>query len=164
MANSIGESSRFVFLKDKWPQRSGKQGQIYFCNDLVEKHPPLYLRFRCPGRARFTKNETMESDQRQYLSEVINYFWGEGTTSPESVNQGMAAIAYEALEEAQSCSAAMVFVPRPVSGRPGAKYILKQVAKVGKQIASGDTQMYETCRQRVAVNFRIQMEMAKQGL
>lgn len=106
----------------------------------------------------------MESDQREHISTVINYFLGEGTTSPESVNQGMAAIAYEALEEAQSCSAAMDFVPRPISGRPGGKYVIKQVAKIGKRIASGDTQIYETCRQRVAVNFRNKMELAKQGL
>ena len=106
----------------------------------------------------------MESDQRENISAVINYFWGEGTTSPESVNQGMAAIAYEALEEAQSCSAAMDFVPRPFSGHPGGKYVIKQVAKIGKRIASGDTQIYETCRQRTAVNFRNKMELAKQGL
>lgn len=112
----------------------------------------------------FTGNGKMESDQREHISAVINYFWGDGTTSPESVNQGMATIAYEALEEAQSCSAAMDLVPRPVSGRPGGKYIIKQVAKIGKQIASGDTQIYETCRNRVAINFRTQMEMAKQGL
>lgn len=112
----------------------------------------------------FTGNGKMESDQREHISAVINYFWGDGTTSPESVNQGMATIAYEALEEAQSCSAAMDLVPRPVSGRPGGKYIIKQVAKIGKRIASGDTQIYETCRNRVAINFRTQMEMAKQGL
>nr|WP_297403848.1 hypothetical protein [uncultured Marinobacter sp.] len=25
----------------------------------------------------------MEPDQREHVSAVINYFWGEGTTSPE---------------------------------------------------------------------------------
>tara|TARA_R110001599_G_scaffold177397_3_gene369628 strand:+ start:3705 stop:3884 length:180 start_codon:yes stop_codon:yes gene_type:complete len=59
----------------------------------------------------------------------------------------MAAIAYEALEEAQACSAAMDFAPRPASGRPGTGYIVKQVAKIGKRIASGDAQVYESCRQ-----------------
>ncbi|WP_336146555.1 hypothetical protein [Marinobacter salarius] len=105
----------------------------------------------------------MESDQREYVSTVINYFWGEGTSSPETVNEGMAAIAFKALEEAQKCSSTMDFVPRP-SGRPNIKNIIKQVAKVGKRIASGDTQIYETCRTQVAVNYRNQMEMAKQGL
>ena len=106
----------------------------------------------------------MESEQREHISTVINYFWGEGTTSPESINQGMAAIAYEALEEAQACSAAMDFVPRPATGPAGTGYIVKQVAKIGERIASGDTEVYESCRQRVAVNYRIQLEMAKQGL
>ncbi|MFN2362008.1 MAG: hypothetical protein ABR522_13145 [Marinobacter sp.] len=46
----------------------------------------------------------MESDRREHISAVINFFWGEGTTAPESVNDGMAAVAYEALEEAQHCS------------------------------------------------------------
>ncbi|MDX1634603.1 MAG: hypothetical protein R3280_08205 [Marinobacter sp.] len=106
----------------------------------------------------------MQSEQREHISAVINYFWGEGTTSPGSVNQGMAAIAYEALEEAQSCSAAMDFVPRPLSGRPDAKYIVKQVARIGKSISAGDAQVYETCRQRVALTYRSKIEMAKQGL
>lgn len=106
----------------------------------------------------------MESDQREHISTVINFFWGEGTTSPESVNENMATVAYEALEEAQRCSASMDLVPRPISGRPGGKYIIKQVAKIGKRIASGDTEIYEICRQRVEVNFRNQMEMATQGL
>ncbi|MEX2476223.1 hypothetical protein [Marinobacter sp.] len=106
----------------------------------------------------------MDSNQRQHISTVINYFWGVDTTAPEHVNQGMAAIALEALEEAQSCTAAMDLVPRPVSGKPGASYVVKQVAKIGQRIAAGDTQVYESCRQRVAINYRTQMEMAKQGL
>ncbi|WP_336366043.1 hypothetical protein [Marinobacter sp. C2H3] len=106
----------------------------------------------------------MDLDQREHLSVVINYFWGEGTTSPQAVNESMASVAYHALEEAQNCSAAMDLVPRPAAGRPGFKYIIKQVAKIGKRIASGDTKTYETCRQRVAINFRTQMELAKQGL
>ena len=106
----------------------------------------------------------MESEQREHISTVINYFWGEGTTSPESVNQGMAAVAYEALQEAQSCYSALDFVTRQAYRRPGMGYLGKQMAKVGKRIASGDTQVYESCRQRVAINYRTQMEMAKQGL
>ncbi len=106
----------------------------------------------------------MDSNQREHVATVINYFWGEDTTAPEHINQGMAAIAFEALEEAQTCSAAMDLVPRPTSGKPGTSYVVKQVAKIGKRIAAGDTQVYESCRQRVAINYRTQMEMAKQGL
>jgi hypothetical protein len=106
----------------------------------------------------------MNSNDREHVSVVINYFWGEGTAQPHSVNENVAAVVYEALEEAQACSASMDLVPRPTYGLPGISYVVKEVAKIGVRIASGDTKIYEACRKQVANRFRIKMDMALQGL
>ncbi|MGQ7273985.1 hypothetical protein [Marinobacter sp. V034] len=106
----------------------------------------------------------MDSSEREHIATVLNYFWGGGTATPHSVNENTASVAYEALEEAQSCSASMDLVPRPVFGRPGIGHAVKEVAKIGKRIASGDTEIYESCRRQVASTYRIKIEMALQGI
>tara|TARA_R110001599_G_scaffold91145_2_gene239257 strand:- start:311 stop:664 length:354 start_codon:yes stop_codon:yes gene_type:complete len=64
------------------------------------------------------------SKEREHVSTAVNYFWGEGSTSSEFVNQGSVAIAYEAPYGAQACSAAIVFVPRLASGRAGTGHVV----------------------------------------
>jgi len=103
-------------------------------------------------------------DEREYVATAINYFWGDGTTTPHAVNQQAASVLYEALQETQHCSASMDLVPRPVSGKPSLSSIVKQVAKVGKRIAIRDTQQYEICRLQVARNYRTEIQLALMGL
>ena len=106
----------------------------------------------------------MDSNDREHVSVVINYFWGEGTAQSHSVNENAAAVVYEALEEAQACSASMDLVPRPTYGLPSISYVVKEVAKIGIRIASDDTKIYEACRKQVANRFRIKIDMALQRL
>ena len=106
----------------------------------------------------------MNHDEREHIAAVINYFWGQGTVSPHAVNDAAATVVYEALDEAQSCSSSMDLVPRPTSGKPGLSYIIKQVAKIGKRIAEGDTSVYEVCRLQVARNYRSEIQFALMGL
>lgn len=61
----------------------------------------------------------MDIYDREYLAAVINYFWGQGTATPQSVNEAAALIAYEALSEANVCSESMDLVPRPTYGAAG---------------------------------------------
>lgn len=106
----------------------------------------------------------MNHDDREYIAKAINYFWGDGTAAPHTVNQKAASVLYEALQEAQSCSAAMDLVPRPASSKPGLSYVIKQVAKIGKRVAARDTQLYEACRVQVARNYRSAIKLALMGL
>ncbi|TBW48515.1 hypothetical protein EZI54_21215 [Marinobacter halodurans] len=106
----------------------------------------------------------MNSSDREHIAVVVNYFWGAGKARADMVNKDVAAVVYEALEEAQACSAAIDLVPRPTYGLPGISYVVKQVAKIGVRIASGDTQIYQMCRGRVAVNFKLKIERALMGL
>ena len=65
----------------------------------------------------------MDHSDREYVSAAINFFWGDGTASPESVNERSAEVVYTAVTESQSCSASMDLVPRPSGGKPGIYYI-----------------------------------------
>lgn len=106
----------------------------------------------------------MDHSDREYVSAAINFFWGDGTASPESVNERSAEVVHIAVSESQSCSAYMDLVPRPSGGKPGITYIVKQVAGIGKNIASGISAIYHTCKLRVSQNFRSEIHMALKGI
>ena len=110
--------------------------------------------------AQLEKEVQMNSEEREYIAVVINYFWGDGLAASHSVNDEAAEVVYFALKEAQSCSASMDMVPSPATGKPGLKYIAKQLAKIGKDIAVGDTPVYESCRARVASLYKSKVKLA----
>ena len=70
------------------------------------------------------KEDGMKSDDREYVAAVINFFW-QGLAQPHSVNENSAKVMYEALTEAQSCTASIDLVPRPTY-TPDINYIIKQ--------------------------------------
>lgn len=104
----------------------------------------------------------MNSQDREYIAAAVNYFWP-GLTQPHAVNENAARVLYEALSEAQSCSASMDLVPRPTY-TPGISYVVKEIAKVGQRIASGDAAVYNMCRDQVAANYKTYMQAALWGL
>lgn len=104
----------------------------------------------------------MNHEEREYVAAVVNCFWN-GTAKPHTVNENAAKVIYEALTEVQSCTASIDLVPRPTY-TPSISYIVKEVAKIGKPMVSGDTSAYKMCRDRVAVNYRSFMEEALMGL
>jgi len=104
----------------------------------------------------------MNYDEREYVAAAINYFWN-GLAKPHTVNENAAKVLYEALAEAQSCTASIDLVPRPTY-KVSVTYIIKEVSKIGKRIMSGDVSIYNMCRDRVAVNYRTSMEEALLGL
>jgi len=42
----------------------------------------------------------MDIYEREYITVVVNFFWGKGTATPQTINEKTALVAYEALEEA----------------------------------------------------------------
>jgi len=106
----------------------------------------------------------MDYGEREHISAAINYFWGDGTSSPHSVNEAAAEVVYEAITEAQSCSASMDIVPRPSGGKPGISYIVKQVASIGKSIVAGNTSIYQVCKVKISASYRSEITMALQGI
>ncbi|PCJ36411.1 MAG: hypothetical protein COA99_13195 [Moraxellaceae bacterium] len=98
------------------------------------------------------------------MSTVVNYFWGKGTTTPISVNEQVVLVAYEALEEANSCSDSMDLVPRPAYGALNIKYAIKQLVEIGKRISFGDTSIYNSCKGIVGVRYKSKIMMALMGV
>ena len=102
--------------------------------------------------------------EKEYIAAVINYFWGENTATPVSVNEKAALIVYEALEKARICSDSMDYVPRPSSGAANIKWVIIQLAKIGKRISSGNTLIYNSCKGQVGVNYKSKITLALMGL
>ena len=105
----------------------------------------------------------MDLHDREYVSAVINYFWGQGTATPTTVNESAAEIAYEALEKANVCSNDMDLVPRPAYGALGPSYAVKQLAKIGKRIISGDSGIYNACKAAVGLGYKSAIQIALMG-
>lgn len=105
----------------------------------------------------------MDMNEKTYVAAVINYFSGTEMVKPSKINEDVARVAYEALQGARICSAAMDLVPRPTMGKPGIKYIIKQLVGIGKRIASGDEGVYYVCKISVAIKYKSMIRIALSG-
>lgn len=105
----------------------------------------------------------MNHEQREYVAAAINFFWP-GMAQPHAVNENAAKVLYEALSEAQSCTAWVDLVPSNPTTPPGISYIVGTIAKVGYKILSGETRVYNMCQSRVALNYREAMYFALKGM
>jgi len=106
----------------------------------------------------------MDSIEREYVVKVINFFWGKGTTTAQQVNNDAAIVALEALSEAKVCSSSMNLVPRPKYGMVDIKHVIKELVKIGKRIAQGDTGIYDSCKGAVGVRYKSKIMMALMGI
>jgi hypothetical protein len=105
----------------------------------------------------------MDMSEKEYVAKVINYFCGTNMVTPDRVTDSVAAVAYEALQGANTCWAAMDMVPRPTYKRPGLKYIVKQLVGIGKRIAEGDDDIYYLCKLTITVKYRSIIRLALAG-
>ncbi len=106
----------------------------------------------------------MDIYEREYVSAVVNYFWGKGIATPPNINERVALVVYEALEEAHMCSDTMDLVPRPTYGAANVRWVVIQVAKIGKRILSGNTLIYNSCKGQVGVKYKSKILMALMGV
>jgi len=106
-----------------------------------------------------------ECRREKYASIVINYFWGKGTTTPETVTERAVIVAFEALEQASMCSRNMDLVPRPYIGpMNNLKYPMKEILKIGKRIEDDDTGGYFICKKEVSRTWRTRILEALWGI
>jgi hypothetical protein len=106
----------------------------------------------------------MTKDEKKYISEVVNYFWGPNLIAPDRVNEHVATVVYEVLSKANTCSAAMDMVPRPTYVKPGINYIVKQLTGIGKRIATGGSGIYYICKVVISANYEFKIKLALRGL
>ena len=106
----------------------------------------------------------MDTNEKVYVAAVINFFWGQGTATPESVTEQAAIVAYNALNEANICSGRMDYVPRLSYSPLSISYIVEQLVKIGIRILSKDTGIYEVCRVGVSAKYNFEISLALQGM
>ncbi|MCU7853837.1 MAG: hypothetical protein KZQ80_16680 [Candidatus Thiodiazotropha sp. (ex Monitilora ramsayi)] len=106
----------------------------------------------------------MDKEDKKYIAEVINYFWGPNLITPDRVTEHVATVAYEALSSANSCSDAMDMVPRPTYVRPSMKYIIKQLTGIGKRVATGGSGIYYICKVVISASYEFKIKLALNGL
>jgi hypothetical protein len=106
----------------------------------------------------------MDTQDKKYVADVINYFWGPNLVTSAQINQHIATVTYEALTQANTCSNAMDLVPRPTYSKPNITYIIKQLSGIGKRIVSGDSDIYNVCKITVSASYRNKIRLALMGL
>ena len=106
----------------------------------------------------------MDMSEKQDIAALINFFWGPSTATALSVNESAAQVAYEALEQANICNSNMDLVPRPGYGALDIKYVVKQLADIGKRIAMGDSATYNVCKTMVSARYRSKITLALMGV
>jgi hypothetical protein len=106
----------------------------------------------------------MDMSEKEYVAVVINYFGDAELVTPDQVNEHVASVAYEALQSAAICSAAMDMVPRPTYGLPDMKYIVKQLVDIGKRIAERDGGIYFICKLGVTDAYITKIKLSLIGL
>ena len=133
------------------------------------------------GDNREIESEEIEVSQEE-LDEmtlaVLQFFFDEQLHAPQ-LNDQLRALAGKVLYEAQKASEAMDWVPRPQGPNINYKTVLKEAAKaIIRKMKRGSSdnfgkitranldnaRIYKTVRERVAINFRSEYEMAKAGL
>lgn len=88
-----------------------------------------------------------------------------------SMNEGVFEIVMEMVQEVVSCSNRMDFVPQPgdlLGGRGGVRYTKKVLESIAKRVEENQSkpnrEIYFSCRDFVAANYRSPLEMAGSGL
>lgn len=87
------------------------------------------------------------------------------------MNESVFVIVMEMVQEVVSCSNRMDFVPQPgdlIGGRGGVHYTKKVLESIAKRVEENqrkpNREIYFSCRDFVAANYRTALEMAGSGL
>ena len=101
---------------------------------------------------------------KMYIAEAVNYFFPSVKIRLDQVNTRIVRVLYEAIIESQKCTASIDLVPRPSSGVAGIAYMVTQMAIIGKNISSGDTRTYMSCKNAIGASLlKTNMTMALRG-
>lgn len=105
---------------------------------------------------------------RVYARKVIAAFFGDAFASRFFVvNEGVFEVIGEMVAASKDCSEWMEYVPRPVGpvgARPGLKWSLKQVRRIGMALMQSTKEHNFTCMNAMAIKFRTRLSEAQHGL
>lgn len=100
--------------------------------------------------------------EQQSLRIIVEAFFGKPNTAHWEMNEALLNVITRMMQDDQSCSEAMDFVPRPGSYL-SPKDVLKELERIAKRVMSGE-KSYETCKTAVAYKWRTEAEIVAQGL
>ena len=105
---------------------------------------------------------------RTYVRKVIGAFINEGMAARISpINEDVVRVVGKMVAESRDCSEWMDYVPKPVApvgARPGIKWSLKQIRKIGSELVKSDEKHKFTCSSVSALKFRTRLEEAQHGM
>jgi hypothetical protein len=106
----------------------------------------------------------ISQEDRDYTISIINYFWPSVKVTSGDVTQQLVIFSAEVLTSGHKCSRSMDLVPRTPGLKPGIKWALKQVRKVGKRLLQNSEKVYMVCQKGVAIKRTQELHLILNGL
>lgn len=108
-------------------------------------------------------------DDKLYARQIIAAFFGESYASQfTNINEDVVEVIGEMLDASADCTEWMDYVPKPVppiGPRPGIKWALRKLRKVGKALMSNPSGKHNfTCKTFSAMRFKQALQMAAMGI
>lgn len=104
-------------------------------------------------------SDTEKTDLRIILEKVFGF----QETSHWNMNEQVLEVVSKVAKEAQQCSNAMDYVPRP-SYFVGKDFFKKQLRDIARRATSGESEFYDICAKSARYKWRFEIERASQGL
>ena len=98
----------------------------------------------------------MDIDDSNDFKRVVAFFWGEHNAKLVPKNEYSVEAVVDVLDAAGACSDTMDLVPRPPTSlnRPSYNYAIKQIRRIAEDLMGGNTGIYLSCKNTVALAYR----------
>lgn len=115
-------------------------------------------------------SETVKINEkdRLYVKKVVSLFINKSVAhNIDPINEDVIRIIGEMVAASLDCSTWFDRIPRPVApvgARPGIRWSLKQVRRIGKEVVTSDREHKVPCSGVSALKFRTRLEQAQAGV
>jgi hypothetical protein len=97
------------------------------------------------------------------LRNILEKIFGFQDTSRWDMNERVLEVVSEMIKEAQQCSNAMNYVPRP-SYVIDKGYLKRQLRDIARRATNGEREFYDICVKTARYKWKREIELASQGL
>lgn len=104
----------------------------------------------------------MTDSQKQDVKVIIEFMF-DGHMPQMEINERVAEVAWEMMQQAKTCSNGMDFVPRPTGFKPGLAYIVIQLTQIALRLRTGNG-IYISCKSAVAYKWSHELQLAGMGM
>src|SRR5690606_25916842 len=108
----------------------------------------------------------MNIEDSNDFQRVVAFFWGEHNAQIIPKNEHSVTAVIEVLDATGACSDMMDMVPRPHTSlaKPAYSYALKQIKRIAKDLISGNSSTYISCKNTVALAYRTRIAEIVNGI